>query len=74
MRQPKGCRQRDNQLKIAVKLNEDTFMQIRKRAQAEKKRFSEVVEDVCKCGLLCLEENDYEEQLSYESQLDHVRH
>jgi hypothetical protein len=35
-----------------------TFKQLLARAQAEKKWFSEVVEDVIKCGLLCLDESD----------------
>jgi hypothetical protein len=39
-------------------MHHDTFKKLLKRAQDEKKWFSEVVEDVLKCGLLCLDESD----------------
>jgi hypothetical protein len=39
-------------------MHHETFQQLLKRAKDEKKWFSEVVEDVIKCGLLCLDESD----------------
>jgi hypothetical protein len=39
-------------------MHHDTFKRLLKRAQDEKRWFSEVVEDVVKCGLLCLDESD----------------
>jgi hypothetical protein len=39
-------------------MHHETFKRLLKRAQDEKRWFSEVVEDVIKCGLLCLDESD----------------
>jgi hypothetical protein len=60
-RQPDG-REYHGGLKIAVRFERETFKRIRKRAEKENKSFSAMVEDTVKCGLLCLEENDREEQ------------
>jgi hypothetical protein len=46
------------QTRISISFTHQTFKRLLARAKAEKKMFSEIVEDVAKCGLLCLEESD----------------
>jgi len=63
MRLPKGYPNPSvpGHTKIAVSLSTSLFKQLRKRAEDEDKSFSALVEDVLKCGLLCLDESDAEE-------------
>jgi hypothetical protein len=49
-------------VKIAVKFHPMIFEELCRRAKKDNKSFSATVEDVVKCGLLCLMENDYEEE------------
>lgn len=58
MKYPKGYSDRPGYTKIAVNMHHDTFKRLLARAKAEKKSFSEMTEDVIKCGLLCLDESD----------------
>ena len=60
-RYPKGYSDKPGHTKIAVSLTNATFKRLVARAKDEEKQFSEIVEDVVKCGLLCLDESDAEE-------------
>ena len=58
MRLPKGYSDKPGYTKIAINIKHDTFKRLVERAKTEKKMFSEIAEDVIKCGLLCLDESD----------------
>ena len=57
---PKGVKDGTG-IKIAVKLEPDVFERIKSRAIDHKKEFSDIVNDVCRCGLLDLEESERDE-------------
>jgi len=63
IRLPKGFRDR-KKVKIAVNFTPETFDKLLERCKNEQKPFSTVVEDVAKCGLLCLEESENDERLA----------
>jgi hypothetical protein len=44
--------------KIAISLSDSMFRKLLAHAKKENKPFSVVVEDLIKCGFLCLEESD----------------
>ena len=45
-------------IKCAVAFEDQLFIDIIAMAKREKKTFSEMVNDLCKCGKLCLYESD----------------
>jgi hypothetical protein len=57
---PKGMKAW-NGVKIAVKFKPKVFEQIKARAIEHKKEFSDIVNDVCECGLLDLEDSERDE-------------
>jgi hypothetical protein len=57
---PKGHREGDG-VKLAVKFTPELFKKINQRATKHNKTFSEIVNDACVCGLLCLEESEADE-------------
>jgi hypothetical protein len=58
--QPKGVKTNKG-FKIAVVLEEEVFIKVRARAGKERKFFSEVLNDITKCGLLDIEECELDE-------------
>lgn len=62
-RSPTGTQEPDGKIKLAVKFEPDVFRQLKERAIRDKKHFSEIVNDVLKCGLLDLSELDRDEAL-----------
>ena len=56
---PKGYRTKtDHKLRIACGFEDKLFKKILREAQKNKKPFSAMVEELCKVGLLDLEESD----------------
>jgi hypothetical protein len=47
-----------DKLKVACSFDTRLFLRIRKRAEKEKRSFTSMVEELCKVGLLDLEESD----------------
>jgi hypothetical protein len=52
-----------NGIKLSVKFEPEIFQQLKDRAAKENKLFSDIVNDVLKCGLLDLEDSERDEPL-----------
>lgn len=63
MRHPKGSKSpwKSGHTRIVITLSDSTFKRVLARAKAKNKWFSEITEDIIKCGLLCLEESELED-------------
>jgi hypothetical protein len=59
-RPPKGHHDGSG-IKLAVKFTPKLFKRINERATKHNKNFSEIVNETCECGLLCLEESERDE-------------
>jgi hypothetical protein len=57
---PTGIMKGDRK-QIAVRFKVHTFEIIMRRAKREGRTFNEMVEDLCKCGELCLADSDKHE-------------
>lgn len=53
---PTGVKRPGGKLKIAVSLDQAVFDDIVRNAQRQKIDFSQSINDVAKCGILCLKE------------------
>jgi hypothetical protein len=65
MKLPEGQRC-GSRIKIAVKLDVETFQRLKARAKRDGRMFSEVVNDCCKCGLLDLEDSERDEPVLFQ--------
>ena len=61
MKQPKGvaC---NGDAKIAVRLPAELFRKLVRRGEKQGTGFSDTVADVLKCGFLCIEESERDEE------------
>ena len=55
---PKGFREKGHPPKVSVMFPEELFTRIKKMARAEDKGFSVMVVELCRVGILDLEESD----------------
>jgi hypothetical protein len=58
---PKGFREKDHGPKVAVLFTEELFTQITAMATVENKNFSTMVCELCRVGILDLQESDAHE-------------
>lgn len=58
MKYPVGYQGKEGFIKVAVNFPDQLFMDIIAMARRERKDFSEMVAELCRCGKLCLDESD----------------